>query len=116
MNKQRNFSKFENYTWGSLLIWWGITDLAGSLSLGIKIIGFGAILLGLNAVRLLSGLPVNRFSTILGTLVVLWGGLELAEIYLKLPFEIPVFGILLIVIGLSCLPIEFFGKNKKLEV
>ncbi len=105
---------FEALTWGMLIIWWGITELVKSMPFGIAVLGFGLILLGLNAARLLRGLPIKKFATTLGILAVIWGGLELAGFALHLPFEIPVFAILLIAWGLTSLAIELFG-NKKLE-
>ena len=64
------------------------------------------ILLGLNAARHYSGVPTSRFSITMGILAVVWGGLELAGVFLNLPFEIPVFAILLIVLGVIVLARE----------
>ena len=73
------------------------------LCAGTGAIGIGLILLGLNAARSLNGIAVSGFSTTLGILVLLWGGLELAGAILPLPFELPVFAILLITLGVLLL-------------
>ncbi len=63
----------------------------------------GLILLGANAARYIQGIRINGFSTSIGVLALVWGGLELAGTVLRLPFELPVFAILLIVLGLIVL-------------
>jgi hypothetical protein len=100
MNNSRTLNrKFETITWGVLFIWWGITLLFRFLPDGTGMAGTGLILLGLNAARSLNGIPANDFSITLGILALVWGGLELARSILRLPFELPVFAILLIVLG-----------------
>jgi hypothetical protein len=94
---------YEPIAWGAFFIWWGITELVPSLPKGTGALGIGLILLGLNAARYFSGLPASRFSLTLGILAVVWGGLDLAGAFLKLPFEIPVFAILLMVYGVIVL-------------
>lgn len=89
----------EAVAWGALLVWWGVTVLVPGLPQGIGAIGVGLILLGVNAVRWLTGAPIRVFSTILGVLALVWGGLDLAASLLSLPFEMPTFAILLIVLG-----------------
>lgn len=90
---------FEAIAWGAFFIWWGITELFPSLPAGSGPLGIGLILLGLNAARHYSGESTNHFSISVGILAVIWGGLELVGVVLNLPFEIPVFAILLIVLG-----------------
>jgi len=103
---------FEAIAWGALLIWWGITELVRVLPAGTGAIGIGLILLGLNAARSLNGIPASGFSTTLGVLALVWGGLELAGAVLHLPFELPVFAILLITLGVLLLGREIFrSKN-----
>ena len=94
---------FEAIAWGALFIWWGITELVKFLPEGTGAIGIGLILLGLNAARALNGIPASSFSITLGILALVWGGLELAGSVLSLPFELPVFAILLITLGLLLL-------------
>lgn len=107
---------FDVITWGALIIWWGITELIPSLPIGVGILGVGLILLGLNLARSLNGLLIGRFSTILGVLALLWGGLELAGFALNLPFEIPVFAIVLIAGGLIYLLVELSGNKNKMNL
>lgn len=90
---------FEVIAWGAVFIWWGITELVRILPDGTGAIGIGLILIGLNAARLLNGIPVSAFSTTIGALMLVWGGLDLAGAVLPLPFELPVFAILLITLG-----------------
>ena len=49
----------------------------------------------------------------LGILALAWGGLELMGILLNLPFEIPVFAILLIVLGVIVLTPELIGGRNQ---
>jgi hypothetical protein len=93
----------ETITWGLLFILWGVTILFDFLPVGIGILGTGVIFLGLNAARSLDGIPTKSATTILGILAIVWGGLELARQFLHLPFDIPVFAGLLIVLGVILL-------------
>jgi len=102
-NTQIQNRNFEAIGWGSVFIWWGITELIPSLPEGIGLIGFGLILLGVNVARSRKSVPVSGFSTIIGILALVWGGLELMGVVLSLPFEIPIFAILLIVLGVIIL-------------
>lgn len=92
-------STIEAVAWGAFFIWWGITELFNFLPDGTGAAGIGLILLGLNAARSLNGIPTSRFTTILGFMALVWGGLELLGSVLPLPFELPVFAILLIGLG-----------------
>ena len=92
--------------WGALLILWGLTELFRPLPPGIGAIGIGVILLGLNAARSRSGLPTSGFTTTLGILALVLGGLDLTAALLHLSFELPVFALLLIVLGVIMLTHE----------
>lgn len=94
---------FEAMAWGAIFIWWGITELVAGLPHGIGAIGIGMILLGLNLARSLNGIPTSGFSTTVGVLALVLGVLELAASVLRLPFELPIFSILLIVLGVVVL-------------
>jgi len=98
-NTRKLNSNLESVAWGAFFIWWGITELFGSLPAGAGAIGIGVILIALNVARAASGLPASRFTTALGILAVALGGLELMASVLRLPFEVPVFAILLIALG-----------------
>ena len=107
MNSTQSLNRnFEAIAWGALFIWWGITELIVSLPDGTGAIGVGLILLGVNAARSLNGIPASGFSTTLGVLALVWGGLELAGSIFNLPFDLPVFAILLIVLGVTMLAFE----------
>ncbi len=93
----------ETVAWGAFFIWWGITELFPSLPHGLGAVGIGLILLGLNAARSRNGIPTSGFTTTLGILALVLGGLELAGPVLRLPFELPVFAILLIMLGVTVL-------------
>jgi len=101
----------EVMAWGALFVWWGITELFPFLPHGAGTIGVGLILLGLNVARLLSGVRASGFTITLGILALVWGGLELAGSLLALPFQIPVFAVLLIVLGAIMLVRELLSHN-----
>lgn len=105
-NTQNLNRKFEAIAWGAFFIWWGMTELFQSLPEGTGAIGIGLILLGLNFARSQNSIPASGFTTTLGILALVWGGLELARPVLNLPFELPVFAIFLIVIGVIFLARE----------
>ena len=114
MNNTQTLNRnFEAIAWGAVFIWWGITELVKFLPDGAGAIGVGLILLGLNAARSLNGIPASGFSTTLGILTLLWGGLELAGSVLSLPFELPVFAILLIVLGVIVIAPELTGSRNQ---
>jgi len=96
----------EAIAWGVFFILWGITELLPSLPKGTGTVGIGVILIGINLARSWKGQPTSGFTTTLGVLALLLGGLELARPYLHLSFELPVFAILLIVLGVIMLTRE----------
>ena len=99
-NARTSNRDYETVAWGLLLVWWGLRwSLLASLPNGVGLLGTGVILLGLNAVRSLNGIPARNITTILALLALAYGGLSLAREILNLPFEIPVFEILLITFG-----------------
>jgi hypothetical protein len=99
-NTQTIHRDYESIAWGAIFLWWGVTELIPAVPDGAGALGFGLILLGLNASRALKGIAINWFSTGVGILALVWGGLELAGALLALPFELPIFAILLITLGL----------------
>jgi len=112
-NTRKLNRNLETMAWGALFIWWGITELFQFLPHGTGAIGIGLIFLGLNLARSLNGIPTSGFSTTLGILALVLGGLELASSVLRLPFELPVFAILLIVLGVILLARELLrSKNE----
>ncbi len=102
--------------WGAIFVWWGITELFPGLPAGSGALGIGLILLGTNAARHFSGEPANGFSLTVGILAVIWGGLKLAGGFLNLSFEIPVFAVLLIVLGVMIVAPELsINRKQQLE-
>lgn len=101
-NTRTSNRNFGMMAWGAIFVWWGITELF-SLPSGMDVIGFGLIFLGVNGVRALNGIPTKDLTTMLGILALVWGGLDLAPLVLHLPFKLPVFAILLIVLGVTLL-------------
>ena len=95
--------RLESVAWGLFFVWWGIIELFHTLPEGTGAVGFGLILIGLNVARLLSNLPTSSLTLTLGIIALVWGGLEVAGSVLPLPFEIPVFAIVLIVLGVILL-------------
>ncbi len=98
-----NNRDYDAIAWGALFIWWGVTELANFLPQGVGALGVGLILLGVNLARRQGGLPASGFSNIVGILMLIWGGLELAGAAFNLPFRLPVFEILLISLGVLLL-------------
>jgi hydrogenase/urease accessory protein HupE len=98
-NTQALDQRYDAIGWGGLFIWWGITELFQFLPAGSWAIGIGLILIGVNTARSRHGIPVSNFSSTLAILALVLGGLEMAASILSLPFEIPIFAILLIVLG-----------------
>jgi hypothetical protein len=101
----------ETVAWGAFFVWWGITELFQFLPHGTGAIGIGLIWLGLNAARALKGIPASGLTATLGILALVLGGLELAISVLRLPFELPVFAILLIVLGAIMLARELLAAR-----
>ncbi len=96
--RNSNFD-FGTIAWGAIFILWGITQMFESLPEGIGAVGIGVILIGLNLARSSKGQPTSGFTTTLGVLALLLGTLELARPLLHLSFELPIFAILLMVLG-----------------
>jgi len=114
MNATKSINRnFEVIAWGALFIWWGITIMVPALPNGTTAFGTGLILIGVNIARKLSGLPVSGFSTTIGILAFIWGGLELVGVLVGLPFELPIFAILLIALGLIVLAPELKAKQNQ---
>ena len=112
-NTRTSDRNLETVAWGALFIWWGITELIPGLPHGTGAIGIGLIFLGLNLARSLNGIPTSGFSTTLGILALVLGGLDLASSAVRLPFELPIFAILLIVLGVILLARELLRSRNE---
>ena len=99
-NQKQLDSKLETIAWGLLFIWWGLRwSMLIALPDGSGLLGSALILFGVNAARVLSGVPSRGFTTILAILALTWGGLELINSSTRLPYQLPIFETLLIVLG-----------------
>ncbi len=103
---------FGTIAWGAIFILWGITEMFEFLPEGTGAIGIGLILIGLNLARSWKGQPTSGFTTTLGILALLLGALELARPLLHLSFELPIFAILLMALGLILLGSALKGTKK----
>ncbi len=95
IDKQSMNRNLATVGWGALFIWWGISIMIDPITIGMSAIGTGLILLGVNAVRMLNGIPTNGSTTAVGVIVLVWGVLDHA---LLLQFGAS-FAVMLIVIG-----------------
>jgi hypothetical protein len=94
---------FGTIAWGALFILWGLTEMFKFLPDGTGAVGIGLILIGLNVARSWTGQPTSGFTITFGVLALLLGGLELVRPYLHLSFELPIFPILLLAMGVIVL-------------
>lgn len=110
-----NISKpdFGTYAWGSIFILWGITEMIPSLPVGTGAVGIGVILITLNLARYWTGQPASGFTTTLGILALLLGGMQFARPILHLSFDLPAFAILLVVLGVILLGSALRGSSSK---
>lgn len=103
-NKKTLNKHYEAIAWGIGFIWVGIYSLIPGNQNSIGVLGIGIILLGLNLARLLSQIPINLFSTVLGFLASTLGLAVLFRPVLNFPhFELDFFALLLIATGLYIL-------------
>jgi hypothetical protein len=110
-NTSKSNLDFGTIAWGAFFILWGITEMIKSLPNGTGAVGIGVNLVGLNLVRYWKGQPTRGFTTTFGILALLLGGLELADPYLHLSFELPIFAILLLALGLIVLGSALKGNK-----
>jgi hypothetical protein len=95
--------RFVTLGWGLLFVWlgawWGFLE-NGLLPAGAGALGLGLILVGLNVVRWLKGVPINSLSSAFGALFLILGGMKLANITLDCPcLQMPVCALFMIILG-----------------
>lgn len=112
-NTYKSNPDFGTIAWGAIFILWGITQMIPSLPDGTGAVGIGIILIVLNLARSWAGQPTSGFTTTLGILALLLGGLELARPLLHISFELPIFAILLVALGVILLGNALKGRNDK---
>jgi hypothetical protein len=88
-------SRLDSIGWGILFLMSGVLLLLPGVPDGSWLAGVGAILLGLNAVRSLSGLPVDWFAVILGIIALACGAGMIAGV------AVPGFALFMVLCGLA---------------
>ena len=111
-NTRKSTPDFSAIAWGAFFILWGITEMFSSLPDGTGTVGIGVILVSLTLARSRKGQPTSGFTTTLGVLALLLGAMQLARPFLHLSFDLPVFAILLLALGVILLAGERKGSKK----
>lgn len=104
--------RYETIAWGVFFVWWGVTTLFQFVD-GTNTIGIGLILLGLNVARFYGKIPTSGFTLILGLVAVVLGGIDFLRAVLRLPFDLPAFPALLIILGVILLIREFTRATQR---
>jgi len=93
--KQELNKRLESIGWGLFLFMIGGLAFVKNVPEGTWLIGAGIIMLGLNAVRLMSGIRASGFTVVLGTIALVAG---IGDVY---GVDVPVWPLLIILIGLA---------------
>lgn len=100
MQDTRTLNKrYETVAWGAFFILLGLTSLIPGLPSGMGTLGIGIILLGLNLARYFSQVPTSGFTITIGILALLLGAADVLRELLRLQVDLPLFPLLLILIG-----------------
>ncbi len=103
MDEKKRFNHtLATMAWGLLLIWWGVVIAVDPFTIAIGAVGTGLILLGVNAVRSLKGIPIKNSNYTVGAMAIAWGVLDQARYMLGLSPWLSV-ALLLFVIGFAYL-------------
>lgn len=99
--------RLETIGWALFLIMIGGLGLVPNDQVpgGTWLVGAGLIMLGLNAVRFLNGIPMSGFTTVLGAIALLAGVSDFLRI------SLPLFPILLILIGAHIIIKPYLERN-----
>lgn len=108
-------NRLQTVAWGIIILLFGGLSLVPGNQARFFVLGMGIILLGLNFLRHINHIPINGFSTIVGAVSLLLGGIASIRPILgwKSHLELPFFSILLVIFGLYLLlPSPAPKKNK----
>ncbi len=105
--------RYETFAWGLFFILVGVIILIPGEQSDEFLVGIGIILLGLNMVRYLYKIPTSIGTIILGIMALILGIIPLLRRVLNFPkFEVDIFPILLLIIGLYFL-VSAIKRTKK---
>jgi hypothetical protein len=107
-SEQHNFNqRLEGIGWALFLIMIGGLGLVPDAMVpeGTWLIGVGLIMLGLNLARSLNHIPMSSGTLFLGVLALIAGVTSVAGV------DLPIFPIVLILLGLSALSKAFFAQS-----
>ena len=98
--------RLEDIGWALFLMMVGILWLVPDsvVPRGTWILATGMIMIGINAIRSMNGIPINRVSTALGVFALVAGAVSIAGV------DLPLFPILLVVIGAMILVKPLFAR------
>ena len=101
MHAKKIDDRLQTAAWGIIIILFGGLSLIPGDQTRLFVLGIGIILLGLNLLRSVNKIPINGFSTALGMVSLILGGIASLRPVLgwKTHLELPFFPILLIVFG-----------------
>ncbi len=92
--------RYEAVAWGAFFILLGVTNLVRGIPPGVGEIGIGIILLGLNLARYMSKIPTSGFTLTVGIVACAVGFIDILRALVNPALELPIFPLLLIVIGI----------------
>jgi hypothetical protein len=108
MERHDRASKFDAAGWGLFFIWVGIAWLA-DVGLAIGLLGVAAITLGMQAIRKLSGVPVEGFWLLVGL------GFAIAGLWQWFEIGLPLAPVVLIVVGAALFIWRVWPKTPRLD-
>ena len=111
LNNHQLNKRIENMSWGVFLVMIGCIWLVPDryVPQGTWLIGTGLILLGLNLIRFFKGIRMSGFTLLLGSIALISGVADLFYV------DLPLFPILLILIGANILIKPLIEKHPQLE-
>jgi hypothetical protein len=97
--------RYEAIAWGAIFLLLGFLMFIPGDQNNVFVLVIGIILLGLNLVRSLTQIAVNRFTVIIGTMALVLGGLSLLwpVVGNGTRFEVDIFPFIILAIGLYLL-------------